>query len=278
MAVIAGMSFSAVSVLAEASGPEFPTIDDFLPPTILFSGTPFAINRIILVRIVMTAIILLVLGISAKRAKFVPGKWQGVLEWILDFVKNTIVYEAMGEERGKRYVPMITTIFLTILVFNLAGVIPGMNMAATATIAMPLVFALWSFVQYWKVGIQGKGLGGFLREELFPAGMPKPVYILLAPIELVELLLIRPFSLTVRLFANMISGHLMIALCYAATQWLLIETPNKAQLPLGVLTLAGGIFITIFEIAVAALQAFIFALLTTAYINMSLPEEEESIQ
>lgn len=278
MAVIAGMGLSAVSTLADASGPEFPTIDDFLPPTILFSGTPFAMNRIIFIRVLITVVLILVLGISAKRAKFIPGRWQGLLEWVLDFVKNTIVYEAMGEERGKRYVPMITTLFLSIFVFNLCGVIPGLNMAATATITMPLVFAIWTFFQYWIAGIRGRGLGGFLRDEMFPAGMPKPVYILLAPIQLIELLLIRPFSLTVRLFANMISGHLLVALCYAATQWFFIESANKAIMPLGALTLAGGIFITLFEIAVAVLQAFIFSVLATSYINMSLPPKEESIQ
>lgn len=274
MAGIAGMSLAAVTTLAEASGPEFPSINDFLPPTILFQGTPFAMNRIILIRVVMTAILLVVLGITAKRAKLIPGRWQGAVEWVLDFVQNSIVYEVMGELRGKRYVPMITTIFLSILAFNLCGIIPGMNIAATATITMPLVFALWVFCQYWITGIREKGLGTFLRDEMFPAGIPWPVYILLAPIQLVELLLIRPFSLTIRLFANMISGHLLVALCYAGTAMLFGST-TWFQKPLGVVTLAGGLFMTLFEIAVAALQAFIFAVLATSYINMSLPETDE---
>ncbi|MCI1984710.1 MAG: F0F1 ATP synthase subunit A [Bifidobacteriaceae bacterium] len=268
------MSAAAVTTLA-ASGPDIPSIDDFLPEPALFAGTPFAINRIILVRIIATLLIVVVLGISAKRAKLIPGRWQGAVEWLIEFVQNSIVYEVMGELRGKRYVPMITTIFLSILVFNLCGIIPGMNIAATATITMPLVFALWCFVQYWIAGIREKGLGHFLKDELFPKGIPWPIYILLSPIQLIELLLIRPFSLTIRLFANMISGHLLVALCFAATQWFFIETSTKAMMPLGILTFAGGAFMTVFEMAVAALQAFIFAILTTAYINMSLPETEE---
>lgn len=119
-----------------------PSIDDFLPPEILFQGTPFAINRIIFVRILATIIMLLVLGITAARAKLVPGRWQGAVEWLIEFIKKDIVYQVMGEVRGKRYVPMITTVFLTLLVFNLCGEVPGMNIAASATITLPLVFAM----------------------------------------------------------------------------------------------------------------------------------------
>lgn len=266
-------SVSTEMLLAAASGPELPTINDFLPPEILFDGTPFAINRIILIRIVATIVLLVVLGVTAARAKLIPSRWQGAVEWVLDFVRDSIVYQVMGEIRGRRYVPMITTIFMTILVFNLCGIIPGMNMAATATVTMPLAFALWCFFQYWIAGIREKGLGHFLRDELFPKGVPGPVYILLAPIQLLELLIIRPLSLTIRLFANMISGHIMVAVCLAATQWFLIEAQNLVTAPLGVLTFAAGMLVTCFEMLVAVLQAFIFAILTCSYINLSYPEE-----
>lgn len=267
-------SASGAMVLA-ADGPHYPTVNEFLPDEILFQGTPFALNRIILIRLVATVVLLLVLGITAKRAKLVPGRWQGAVEWVLEFVRDNIVYQVMGELRGKRYVPMVTTVFLTILVFNLCGIIPGMNMAATATITMPLLFALWCFCQYWIAGIREKGLGAFLKEELFPKGVPGPIYILLAPIQLLELLIIRPLSLTIRLFANMLSGHITVAVCFAATQWFFIEMHNLAFAPFGVLTFAAGFAMTCFEILVAALQAFIFAILTTAYINLSYPELED---
>lgn len=109
-------------------------------------GTPFAINRIILIRIVATIVLLVVLGVTVKRAKLIPGRWQGVVEYGLDFVRDKVVYDVMGEARGKRYVPMITTLFFTIFIFNLCGIIPGMNMAANATVVMPLVFAVWTLI------------------------------------------------------------------------------------------------------------------------------------
>ena len=101
------------ALLAADSGPELPTVNDFLPPEILFQGTPFAINRIILIRIVATVVLLVVLGITAKRAKLIPGRWQGVVEMGIDFVRDSVVYQVMGELRGKRYVPMISTLFLS---------------------------------------------------------------------------------------------------------------------------------------------------------------------
>ena len=260
--------------LASATQPEYPSINDFLPPELLFQGTPFAINRIILVRIIATIIMLVVLGVTASRVKLIPGRWQGAVEWLIEFVRDQIVYQVMGELRGKRYVPMITTVFCTLLVFNLCGLIPGFNIAASATITLPLVFAMWCFCQYWIAGIREKGLGGFLKDELFPKGVPVPIYILLTPIQILELLVIRPVSLTLRLFANMVAGHITVAVCLAATQWFLIEIPNKLWSILGVGTLAAGLIMTLFEIMVAALQAFIFAMLTTAYINMSYPEAE----
>lgn len=146
-------SLSAGLLLADEAGAHLPSVDDFLPPEILFQGTPFAINRIILIRIVATIVLLVVLGVTAKRAKLIPGRWQGVVEYGLDFVRDKVVYDVMGEARGKRYVPMITTLFFTIFIFNLCGIIPGMNMAANATVVMPLVFAVWTLIQYWIAAI-----------------------------------------------------------------------------------------------------------------------------
>jgi len=93
-------SFGAGLLLAN-EGAHLPSVNDFLPPEILFQGTPFAINRIILIRIVATVVLLVVLGITAKHAKLIPGRWQGVVEYGLDFVRDKVVYDVMGEARGK---------------------------------------------------------------------------------------------------------------------------------------------------------------------------------
>ena len=259
--------------LAMAKPSELPSIDDFLPPEILFQGTPFAMNRIILIRFVAMVIILLVLGITAARAKLIPSRWQGAIEWVIEFIRDSVVYDTLGEIRGKRYVPMITTIFLTILVFNLCGIVPGINIAATATITMPLVFAIWTFCQYMATGFREQGVWGYFKSELFPAGVPWPLYIILTPIQLLEMVIVKPASLTIRLFANMIAGHLLVAVTLAFTQFYIVEASNKVLALAGVGWFVLGFALTAFEIFVAALQAYIFAILTTVYISMSYPEE-----
>ncbi|KFJ08270.1 F0F1 ATP synthase subunit A [Bifidobacterium tsurumiense] len=267
-------ALSTSVLLAADSGPELPSVEDFLPPEILFQGTPFAINRIILVRIVATLLMIAVLGITAKRAKIVPGRWQGFIEYVIEFVRDKIVYEVMGEVRGKRHLAMICTLFFTIFVFNLCGIIPGANIAATATVVMPLIFAIWTLVQYWIVAAREQGLKSFIRHEVFTPGVPWPVYILLSPIQLLELLVIRPASLTIRLFANMISGHLLVATCLVFTQYWLVDFSNKLTgVPVGALWFFGAIFLTCFEALVAFLQAYVFAVLAAVYINLSYPEE-----
>ncbi len=201
-----------------------------------------------------------------------PGRFQNAIEILLDFVRVQIVEEIMGKERAKRFVPMITTIFFAILAFNLTGLVPGLNMAGTARVGLPLVLALWVLVTYWAVGIRRHGLGGYLKSNLFPSGIPWPIYIIVTPIELLQILLIRPLSLTIRLVSNMVAGHIMLVLCFAATQYFVFEAA-PAMKAFGAFTLAGGLIFMLFELLVAFLQAYIFALLAAVYINMSLEEE-----
>jgi ATP synthase F0, A subunit len=266
---------TTVASTVASNKPELPNISEFLPPEILFQGTPFAMNRIILVRLLMAVVVMIIFGIGAARAKVVPGRFQSVLEILMDFVRFNIVYEMIGEERGKRYVPMMSTLFLTIFFFNLCSVIPGLNMAATATIACPLVFALWVVCQYLIAGIREKGFLRFFREALFPAGVPWPIYFILSPLQLIELIIVRPLSLTIRLFANMIAGHLLVATCLVFTNFFVVDSSNKLLALGGALWLLGGILFTLFEIMVAGLQAFIFTVLASVYISESYPEEEE---
>ena len=254
-------------------GFDAPTIDDFFPPAILFGGTPFQIDRTWIIRIAATVLLLGVLVFASRRARLIPGRFQGAIEYVFDFVRIQISDEILGSRtESRRYLPMLTTIFMTILIFNATGVIPGLNLAATARIGVPLLLAVWVFVGYWAAGIRAHGLGGFLRNSLFPPGVPWPVYFVLAPIELLQLLIIRPASLVIRLVANMVAGHIMLALCFAATQFFVVHAAPALR-AIGALTLGAGIFMTVFELLVAFLQAYIFTLLAASYIQMSLEQE-----
>lgn len=250
-----------------------PSIGDFFPHAILFEGTPFQIDRLWIIRIVAAAVLLAVFVIAARRAKLVPGRFQAGVEYLLDFVRVQIAEEILGKKNAKRFLPMLTTIFFTVLAFNITGTVPGLNLASTARIGAPLLLGLWVFVTYWAVGIRQHGLGGYLKNSLFPPGVPWPIYIILTPIELLQILVIRPGSLIVRLMANMVAGHIMLVLCFAATQFFVVDSAGSGLMAFGILTLPAGLFVTLFELLVAFLQAYIFALLAAVYINMSLEEE-----
>lgn len=265
------------SVLLAASGDggdgfHTPSTDDFFPPAIWFDGTIFEINRLQLIRFVATAVVVTVFFIAAKRAKLVPGRFQNIIEMILDFARVQIAEEILGKEAARPYVRMISTIFVGLLAFNITGVVPGLNLAGTSTAGIALLLALWVMLDYWGAGIRKFGFVGYLRNTLFPPGVPWPIYFILAPIEFLQIVIIRPASLMIRLTANMVAGHIMLVLCFSATSFLLFES-DAALKGFGVLTFAGGFVITLFEIFVAALQAYIFALLAAVYINTSMEAE-----
>lgn len=237
----------------------------------LFEGTAFEINRIILIRLITSVILIGLFALAASRAKLVPGRAQNLAEMALDFVRVNIAEEILGEN-ARRFVPMITTIFFAVLALNLTGVVPLMNISSNSLIGMPIVLAAWVFVMYLAVGIKKFGLGGYLKNNLLPPGMPKFLYVLVTPIEALQVFLLRPATLALRLAANMIAGHLILVLCFAATQYFLFEA-GPALKAISAVSLAAAVAFTLFEILVAGLQAYIFALLAAAYLNMAVAEE-----
>lgn len=248
-----------------------PTLSEFFPDAILFAGTPFEFNRVQLVRLVILVAILVLLGLVASRSKLVPGRLQSVVEILIEFVNTTIIANTLGLRDGKRFAPMLITMFFFIFAMNLGGVLPGLNLAGTSVIGLPLLLALWTFVTYVSAGIAKHGLLGYLRHETMPPGIPWPIYILLIPIELLQVTVIRWASLTIRLLANMVAGHMMIVVFIGMTHALLLSGSWLAAIS----PLAGGMAIGIygFEIFVAALQAFIFTMLTAVYIQLATSDE-----
>ncbi|EEH63858.1 ATP synthase F0, A subunit [Gleimia coleocanis DSM 15436] len=249
--------------------PMKPGLDDFFPAPFAFEGTIFEMNRLVLVRLIATALLVVIFGIGASRAKLIPTKGQMILETFILFVRDQIAIETLGEKEGRRFAPTLTVIFLSVFFMNITGVIPGLNIAASSVVAVPLIFAIISYVVFIGAGIKRHGVVGYFRSQLFPSGVPTWLYVLLTPIELLSTFIIRPATLTVRLLSNMLAGHLMLALCFFGTHYLFFEAAGALK-AVGVLTLAGGVVFTLFEIFVAGLQAYIFAILTSVYIKLSI--------
>lgn len=266
------MNTESPRVLAEGDSLfHLPSLADFTPEPFLFEGTLFEFNRVQLIRLLVVIVVLLVTYLIASRAKLVPGRVQSVFELLIEFVQGSIVNSTLGEEKGKKYMPMILTIFLFVLSMNLAGVFPFTLLAGTSVVGLPLTLALWTFVTYVVAGVKTHGFAGYLKHETMPPGIPKLVYILLTPIEFLQVAFIRWGSLTIRLLANMIAGHMMLVVFVSMANglllsgtWLIAVSPFAGALAIGIYG---------FEIFVGLLQAFVFAILSAVYINLAVSEE-----
>jgi F-type H+-transporting ATPase subunit a len=256
----------------EGEGFHAPTIADFFPAPILFEGSFLEVNRLQIVRLIAALTLVVVMVVIARRARLVPGRSQNVVELLLDFVRVNVAQEILGAERGRKYVPLLTTLFFAILAFNLTGVIPFLNIAGTSLIGLPLMLALWVYVMYLGAGIRAQGLGGFLKSNLFPPGVPPFMYVLLTPIEFLTVFILRPATLALRLMANLVAGHLMLVLTFSATHFFVLEAAPALKI-FGALTFVSAIALTLFEVFVAALQAYIFVVLTAVYLNLSVEAE-----
>ena len=264
---------------AEAYGDNFlvpPAGEIFnLPP--LFEIGDVEITRVYLIIFFSVLFASLLMLFAFKNPKVIPGKLQSIGESIIEFVREGIAVDIIGPE-GRKFAPFLTTIFLFVLFNNMFKVIPGVNFPSTSRIAIPLMLALVTLVVFVATGVKYQGLSYF-KEVAFPPGVPWPVYLLLTPIELVSTFILRPLTLTVRLFANMVAGHILLTIVFLATHaffripGLVPEGSNLLGLPIGILTLFLGPITVAFEAFVSFLQAYIFAILAAVYLAGAVEPE-----
>ncbi|MEU4417717.1 F0F1 ATP synthase subunit A [Nocardia salmonicida] len=256
-----------LSVITLAAG-EFhaPSLSDFFPPAVLFEGTPFELDRLMLVRLLMTAVVVIVFVLAFRAPKIVPRGLQNVMEAGVVFVKEQIADEVLGKENGKKFLPLLATIFFTVLFLNFSGVIPGLNISSNARIGMPLVLAAIVYITYNFVGIRKYGFFSYIRHSIVVPDVPIALHVLLIPIEFISTFILRPFTLTVRLMANMLAGHIMLVLFFSATWYFLFDATAWMKV-FSPFSLLAGIGFTLFELLVIALQAYVFALLAAVYIG-----------
>ncbi|MDJ1113039.1 F0F1 ATP synthase subunit A [Microbacterium dauci] len=261
-----------IATAAEEHAPEFhgPSISEFFPEAVFQIGD-LVINRIHLIQFLATIAIVLIFWLGTRRMTVVPGRFQSIVEMGLDFVRVNIAEDLLGKKDGKRFLPILTTIFFMVLFMNITGVIPFLNIAGSSIVAVPLLLAIVAYVTFIYAGIKHNP-GAFFKNSLMPSGVPWPLYIIIIPLEFLSTFIIRPVTLTLRLLMNMIVGHLMLVLFFAATQFFLLDIGGwYSALAAG--TLAFGFAFTLFEIFVAFLQAYVFAILTAVYIQLAVAEE-----
>jgi F-type H+-transporting ATPase subunit a len=271
--------FSALTLFAaEEGGFHPPSIMEFYPEIVAFEGTIFAINRIMMIRLIVLAVLLVLFYLftrsfnkAVRTGNVVPGRFQLLGEMALNFVRKNIAHDQLGEKDGDRFLPLLTTIFFMVLGMNITGIIPFANIAGSSVVGLPLVLAAVAYVTFIYAGIRKHGVK-FFSNALFPAGVPKPFYVLVTPIEFLSTFILRPVTLALRLLMNMIAGHLLLVLCFSATHFFFFQADGFFKL-FGAGTLLFGFAFTVFEILVSVLQAYVFTLLTTVYIQLALADE-----
>ena len=237
----------------------------------LFEGTIFEVNRIILVRLLAVVALVLVFWLGTRKMRMVPGRFQGTIEMALNLVRVNIAEDLLGEKDGKRFLPLLTTIFFLVWFMNVTGIIPGLNIAGTSVIGMPLVLAIAAYLAFVYAGLR-KYPGAFLKNALLPPGVPWPLYIIVTPIEFVSTFILRPVTLTLRLLMNMVVGHFLLVLFFSSTHFFILYSDSWMAF-FGIGTIAFSIAFTFFELLVATLQAYVFTLLTAVYLQLALAEE-----
>ena len=241
---------------------EFPPINAILRWKDLFP----TFNKIALMAVLAAAIGTIVYLIAANRdAKVAPKGVRNLAETSVEFIENGIVMETMGRD-GLGWTPFLLSLFVFIYLCNVPGILPILQMPVTARIAVPMCLSLLVWVIFIGTGIKHNGVGGYFKSVLFPPGVPKALYILVTPIEFISTIIVRPFSLTVRLMANMMAGHILLV-TFALLTEALVQAKDRVLIPVGILPFGMLIFLTSFEVLVAFLQAYIFTILTAVYIG-----------
>ncbi len=238
----------------------------------LFSIGPFDFTRTVFLTFVAMAIVLLTMYFGLRGSKLVPTKFGAAIESVVQFVRNDIAIGIIGPE-GVKYTPYLLSLFLFLLVANLFEVTPFVNFPLTSRMAMPLFLALVTWVIFVFVGFKKNGFH-YLTGIIWPKSVPLALRWLVGLIEFVSVFLLRPITLAVRIFANLVAGHLMLTLLLASGVIFIADIGDiGARSIIGIPWFVFGLGIFVFEIVVAILQAYIFTLLTAVYVQTSVHPE-----
>jgi F-type H+-transporting ATPase subunit a len=239
-----------------------PNIEDFIfKPVATVAG--FQITKPILLALCCALIVVGFFWYAFRKPRLVPRGAQNVGELAILFVRDQILRPQLGKE-GDRFLPFLASVFFFVWIMNVMGIIPLIEFPAESRIAFPLTLAFIVWVTYLALGIRHQGPIGYFKNMAVPPGAPWWILPLLSPIELLSNIFVRPFTLTIRLFANMLSGHLLL-LVFGLASWYLFSA--SIGLLFSATSFVVTIILTLLEVLIQALQAFIFATLAAFYFS-----------
>jgi F-type H+-transporting ATPase subunit a len=263
----------AVEDTGGGDGFQAPGLSEFYPePIAEFSllGVDFAITRITLILWIATLAMLLFMAATVRKPEIVPGKLQFVGESGYSLVRDGIARDVVGP-RGLPFAPFLAALFFFILANNLMSIIPFAQISPMSRFAFPLVLAAICWVVYIYIGIREQGAGRYFKDILFLPGVPKPMYVLVTPIEVLQNFIVRPFTLAVRLFANMFAGHMLLVVFALGAVYLFSR--DNFSIVFGPISALMMVVMTFFELLVIFLQAYVFTVLMGTYLNGSIEAE-----
>lgn len=268
------MSFgTAVGALfpAQGDGTGFqpPSVDEAYFFDRIGDGSIIASVKVSALLIIGSLVIMAFFVIAARRASIVPSKLQFFAEGLYGFVRNAIAIEVMGRV-GRSWAPFLATLFAFIFVMNTMELIPFAMIPVTSHFVFPAALAVLTWVLYNFVGIKKYGVAGYFKNQCVISGIPWPMHLLLVPLEFLSKILLQPFTLAVRLFANMFAGHMLVVLAGAGTVYLL-ESGGINYL-MATLPALASVGLWFFELLICALQAYVFVLLTAVYLEGALAD------
>jgi len=274
----------AIFGATRTDNPAFHPADEFKLISWIDLPGPMDINKGVLYVLLATGLTLVTMLWVSKRMQARPNRVQTAVEWLYSGMKDKLVKDNMDDEMARKWFPLVCTLFVFIWFSNMIGYIPlpvnsaetfhlfGLNLpafqiyAATANVSIPLVLSLIVFFAYNIEGVRAKGLWGYTKSVAIPPGVSGGILFMIVPLEIMSQFL-RLISLTVRLFANLLAGHMLIQFMSGGLAVLLgLEV-------LAWFTLPAGIAIYLFEVTlIATLQAFIFAILTCIYLGSAVAD------
>jgi F-type H+-transporting ATPase subunit a len=249
-------------------GLEFPPLPHIVQWPEFIGDDTWGINKVVLIY-ALAMVFSIAIFVLGNKKRLVPTGAQNLAEIAVEFIEDGIVMDTIGE-KGRKYTPLLLSLFLFIFFCNIFEIIPVFQMPATARIALPMFLALLAYVVYHGAGFREHGPFGYIKAALVPPGVPKALLPLMILIEFISKFLVQPFSHTVRLFANLLAGHILLVTFATLSSALWAKNFAAIILPLPV---AAVVAFTAFELLVSFLQAYVFTLLTGVYIGMAISHD-----
>ena len=267
------MKSLAATVMASESGPHIPGPADFFLPPIVGSGD-WALTKVSLLVLLSVVIVLGFFYAASRKAAVVPGRLQFAGEYVYGMVRNSIARDIIGSHDYMRFVPYLFTVFTFILVNNFYGIIPLIQFPTMSHIGYTAALAAITWLIYNIVGIAKHGFVGYLKLQTVPSGVSGPILIMMVPLEFLSNIIVRPFTLAIRLFATMFAGHLLVALFSIGGAWLMLHyVPVWQGVAAGLFAFLLGILVSFLDMLIMFLQAYVFTLLSAMYIAGAVADE-----